>query len=118
MWLPKPGTDTNGYYSYPTVLTSYDDDDDDHWAEVRNADDDDAGNGGKFPCPSAQADDGGTCSTTARGDFDQTPKTAAVDNNHVHVTPADEVPSGNFKDEHDGNDDYIAPGEERDEDVF
>lgn len=124
MWLPKPGTDTTDYYSYPTILVN-DYDDDAYWADVTNAndDDDDADIGSTSSCPSAQSNDEETCSAAARDDFNQTPKTAHADDNRVYIAPADGAPPlsssfGNFKYEYEDNDDYTAPGEERDDDVF
>lgn len=125
VWIPRPGTDpnTNTYYPYPTILVDdYEDDDDDaYWSEVRNADDEsDNGNCGAMSSdnhPVVHPADRGTCfANAAHGNFDQKPKSADI--NRVSITP----PFSNFEDEYNNSgeddDNYTAPGEERDENVF
>uniref|UniRef100_A0A2S2PWM5 Uncharacterized protein n=1 Tax=Sipha flava TaxID=143950 RepID=A0A2S2PWM5_9HEMI len=131
-WLPKPGTDPNVHqHPGPIVLQmddldgidDDDDDDDDFWSEVTDPNGDDtsdraASHGG------CSADDAGakstdndtdTCPARGYSGFPTTdvPPPSNDDDEDLNTTDGD-----HDLDAYDEYDDFVAPGEEHDADVF
>lgn len=148
IWLPKPGTDTSPSSFRPIVLyevpgNNDDDDYDDFWTDVQDADDDgtvDTGSdpfdtgSGPFDTGSGPFDTGsGTSCTSDRPNVRTDDGTCTVANgpspppsDQVYTASA-EVPSSSSFDyiddedingDYNDNEDYEAPGEEKDDDIF
>lgn len=122
IWIPKPGTDINlgnpDIFKPVVLVDDYDDngfwsddsgDEDDFWHVTTDDEDavDDDGGG----TPAADIKDGGTPAADIKDDG--TPRRSAVDRQTVD----DNTENRRLSDDYDDSD-YVAPGQEMDDDVF
>lgn len=125
IWIPRPGTDPTVSFSLrPTTIVMEDYDIDDFWTEVDDMTDDYDGTVNievgavdtSCSVKSDNAEQGGTCSV--RGDTGANVVHRQSPGEHIVQSSYLSQPK-NGGDDGDGDDnDYVAPGEERDNDVF
>ncbi|XP_025191362.1 uncharacterized protein LOC112591678 [Melanaphis sacchari] len=108
LWIPKPGTDLNTFYSLPQPVILYDHDGDggSYWTDSDDYDYDDSIHGYRENTDDKSSDD----------QVHRRCSTSDTDVDSVLATIMTQEP--NIPDDYDDDNDYIAPGQEKDDDIF